>query len=72
MAVYKLKPLPIPETRGIIALDKSGPTVKGDGPDDYVCSKCGNVIAKSVKLSDLTRFLNAAFKCYECKQVGIL
>lgn len=72
MAVYKLKPMPAIEARGIIELDKNGPSVVGNGPDDYVCNKCGNIIAKSVKLSDLIRFQNAAFKCFECKQVGIL
>lgn len=72
MATYKLKVMPALEQRGIIELDKSGPSVAGNGSDNYVCNKCGNIIAKSVKLSDLVRFQNAAFKCFECKQVGIL
>ncbi len=63
MAIYKLKILPPTEERGVIVYKKPGPVMKGDGPDDYACPTCGNIIAKSVKLSDLTRLLNAAFKC---------
>lgn len=72
MATYKLKVMPAFEQRAIIELDKSGASVTGNGPDDYVCNKCANIIAKSVKLSDLVRFKNTAFKCFECKQIGIL
>ncbi|MHA7967689.1 hypothetical protein ACX93W_26605 [Paenibacillus sp. CAU 1782] len=72
MATYKLKPLLALEQRGVIEIDVSGPALLGDGPDNYTCPKCGNIIAKSVKLSDLTKYLNAAFKCYNCKQISKL
>lgn len=72
MAVYKFKPMLAVETRGVIIPEFEGPAFAGNGPDDYLCPKCGNVLAKSVTLSDLTRLQNAAIKCYKCGQVSCL
>lgn len=72
MAVYKFKPVLATENLGVITPDFSGPVFKGSGPDDYLCPKCDRVLAKSVTLSDLSRMLNMAIRCYDCKQVSKL
>lgn len=69
MAVYKLRIMPLveAETRAILAKQGFGPTVRGSGPDDYVCPKCNNVVGKSVTLANMKQIANGAFVCTQCR-----
>ena len=42
---------------------------RGNGPDDYVCVECGNVLAASMAAQAMT--LKVRVKCARCKTVNV-
>lgn len=49
--------------------DPARPAFTGNGPDDYVCVKCGNVLAAS--MHDLQMTKKVRVKCAVCKTVNV-
>ena len=49
--------------------DVDRPAFRGNGPDDYVCVKCGNVLAASMHEIQMT--LKVRVKCARCATVNV-
>ena len=49
--------------------DPERPAFSGNGPDDYVCVKCGNVLAASMHNLQMTKKVRV--KCAVCKTVNV-
>ena len=49
--------------------DASRPAVRGNGPDDYVCVECGNVLAESMHEMQMT--YKVRVKCGRCATVNV-
>ena len=45
------------------------PVFNGNGPDDYVCVECGNVLASAMPPEYMNRKLR--IKCARCKTVNV-
>ena len=52
-----------------IQQDPDRPVFQGNGPDDYVCVECGNVLAVSMPPEYMNRKLR--IKCGRCKTVNV-
>ena len=49
--------------------DADRPVFSANGPDDYVCVSCGNVLATAMSESQMT--LKVRIKCGRCKTVNV-
>ncbi|MEA2389400.1 MAG: hypothetical protein QOG41_2173 [Thermoleophilaceae bacterium] len=49
--------------------DVDRPAFNGNGPDDYVCVECGNVLAASMHAVQMTKKVRV--KCARCKTVNV-
>jgi hypothetical protein len=49
--------------------DPARPVFTGNGPDDYVCAECGNVLAAS--MHDIQMTLKVRIKCAQCGTVNV-
>jgi phage FluMu protein Com len=49
--------------------DVDRPVFRGNGPDDYVCVECGNVLAESMHEMQMT--YKVRVKCARCKTVNV-
>jgi phage FluMu protein Com len=49
--------------------DPDRPVFQGNGPDDYVCVECGNVLATAMPPEYMNRKLR--IKCARCKTVNV-
>ena len=49
--------------------DPDRPAFTGNGPDDYVCVKCGNVLARSMHAVQMTK--KVRIKCGRCRTVNV-
>jgi hypothetical protein len=49
--------------------DVDRPAFNGNGPDDYVCVECGNVLAASMQPVQMTKKVRV--KCARCKTVNV-
>ncbi len=49
--------------------DPARPVFRGNGPDDYVCVECGNVLATSMPPEWMNRKLRV--KCGRCRTVNV-
>jgi DNA-directed RNA polymerase subunit RPC12/RpoP len=50
-----------------------GPTVSGDGSDNYLCGNCGAVMCKNITPGNITRFIRSTGKggmSIKCKNCG--
>jgi phage FluMu protein Com len=45
------------------------PVFTGNGPDDYVCVECGNVLAASMNAVQMT--LKVRIRCARCRTVNV-
>ncbi len=45
------------------------PAFRGNGPDDYVCVKCGNVLAKAMHPTQMTKKVRV--RCGVCRTVNV-
>jgi hypothetical protein len=45
------------------------PAFRGNGPDDYVCVECGNVLAESMHAIQMTKKVRV--KCAVCSTVNV-
>ena len=49
--------------------DPDRPAFRGNGPDDYVCVKCGNVLAASMHAMQMTKKVRV--RCAVCSTVNV-
>jgi phage FluMu protein Com len=49
--------------------DVDRPVFHGNGPDDYVCVECGNVLAVSMNDEQMT--FKVRVKCGRCKTINV-
>jgi phage FluMu protein Com len=49
--------------------DAGRPVFRGNGPDDYVCAECGNVLAEAMHHEQMT--LKVRIRCGRCRTVNV-
>jgi len=49
--------------------DVDRPVFRGNGPDDYVCVSCGNVLAVSMHPEQMTK--KVRIRCARCSTVNV-
>ena len=49
--------------------DSDRPAFRGNGPDDYVCVECGNVLAESMHPVQMTKKVRV--RCGRCSTVNV-
>jgi len=49
--------------------DPTRPVFRGNGPDDYVCVECGNLLAESMGDEHMT--FKVRVKCGVCKTINV-
>jgi len=49
--------------------DPDRPTFRGNGPDDYVCAECGNVLAEAMHAVQMTKKVRV--RCGRCGTVMV-
>ena len=49
--------------------DPDRPAFHGAGPDDYVCVRCGNLLAEAINPEQMT--FKVRVKCGRCKTVNV-
>jgi phage FluMu protein Com len=49
--------------------DPDRPAFRGNGPDDYVCVQCGNVLAESMHAMQMT--YKVRVRCGRCSTVNV-
>jgi phage FluMu protein Com len=49
--------------------DVDRPAFRGNGPDDYVCVRCGNVLAASMHTMQMTKKVRV--RCARCSTVNV-
>ena len=49
--------------------DPGRPAFRGNGPDDYVCVTCGNVLAASMDAAYMTKKVRV--RCGRCRTVNV-
>jgi phage FluMu protein Com len=49
--------------------DADRPVFNGNGPDDYVCVQCGNVLATSMDAAYMTK--KVRIRCGRCRTVNV-
>ena len=58
-----------PDGGTAIQEDPDRPVFSGNGPDDYVCVECGNVLAESMDRMQMT--LKVRIRCGRCRTVNV-
>jgi phage FluMu protein Com len=58
-----------PDGGTAIQEDADRPVFGGNGPDDYVCAECGNVLAESMHHMQMT--LKVRIRCGRCRTVNV-
>jgi ribosomal protein S27AE len=49
--------------------DPGRPAFRGNGPDDYVCVQCGNVLAEAMDPAHMTKKVRV--RCGRCRTVNV-
>ena len=70
VTMREIRPGEVPFAAGTaVQEDVDRPAFAGNGPDDYVCVKCGNVLAASMHPEQMTKKVRV--KCGRCKTVNV-
>ena len=69
-AMREVRPEEIPVDGGTaVQDDPDRPVFQGNGPDDYVCVECGNVLA--VAMQPLQMTFKVRVRCGRCSTVNV-
>lgn len=49
--------------------DAARPVFRGNGPDDYVCVECGNLLAAAMHAAQMTKKVRV--RCGQCSTVNV-
>ena len=70
LVMREVRPGEVPPDGGTaIQEDADRPVFSANGPDDYVCVSCGNVLAVGMDDSYMTR--RVRIKCGRCRTVNV-
>jgi len=70
ITMREVRPGEVPRDGGTaVQQDADRPVFRANGPDDYVCVSCGNLLAAS--MSDVQMTLKVRIKCGRCKTVNV-
>jgi phage FluMu protein Com len=70
IAMREIRPGEVPFDGGTaIQEDAARPVFRGNGPDDYVCVRCGNVLAVSMHPLQMT--YKVRVRCRRCSTVNV-
>jgi DNA-directed RNA polymerase subunit RPC12/RpoP len=70
IAMRHVRPGEVPFAAGTaVQQEVDRPAFTGNGPDDYVCVDCGNVLAASMNAMQMTKKVRV--KCARCKAVNV-
>jgi len=70
ITMREVRPGEVPRDGGTaVQEDADRPVFSANGPDDYVCVRCGNVLATSMSEAQMT--LKVRIKCGRCKTVNV-
>ena len=58
-----------PDAGTAVQEDVDRPVFHGNGPDDYVCAECGNVLAEAMHHEQMT--LKVRIRCARCRTVNV-
>jgi ribosomal protein S27AE len=58
-----------PDGGTAIQEDVDRPAFRGNGPDDYVCVECGNLLAESMHAMQMTKRVRV--RCGRCSTVNV-
>ena len=65
-----VRPGEVPRDGGTaVQEDVDRPAFRGNGPDDYVCVECGNVLAESMHEMQMT--FKVRVKCGRCRTINV-
>ena len=70
LEMREVRPGEVPPDGGTaVQEDPDRPVFSANGPDDYVCGNCGNLLAASMAAAQMT--LKVRIKCARCKTVNV-
>jgi phage FluMu protein Com len=70
IAMRRVRPGEVPRDGGTaVQEDADRPVFRGNGPDDYVCVECGNVLAVSMQAVQMTK--KVRIRCGRCRTVNV-
>jgi ribosomal protein S27AE len=70
VVMRQIRPGEVPFAAGTaIQEDPDRPAFRGNGPDDYVCMQCGNVLAESMHPMQMTKKVRV--RCGRCSTVDV-
>jgi phage FluMu protein Com len=70
VTMKQVRPGEVPPDGGTAVQEDPGrPVFHGNGPDDYVCVECGNVLAESMHEMQMT--YKVRVKCGRCSTINV-
>jgi phage FluMu protein Com len=70
IAMREIRPGEVPRDGGTAIQDDPGrPVFHGNGPDDYVCVQCANLLAESMDAAYMTKKVRV--RCGRCRTVNV-
>ena len=70
IAMRQIRPGEVPRDGGTaIQEDPERPVFSGNGPNDYVCVECGNVLAAGMDAQYMTKKVRV--RCGRCRTVNV-
>ncbi len=70
VAMREIRPGEVPFDGGTALQEDAGrPAFRGNGPDDYVCVQCGNVLAEAMHAMQMTKKVRV--RCGRCSTVNV-
>ena len=70
VAMREIREGEVPFAAGTAVQEDPGrPAFRGNGPDDYVCVKCGNVLAEGMHEMQMTKKVRV--RCAACDTVNV-
>ena len=70
IVMREIRPGEVPRDGGTALQEDAGrPVWSGNGPDDYVCVRCGNLLAQRMDPVYMTKKVRV--KCAVCKTVNV-
>lgn len=70
IAMREIRPGEVPRDGGTaIQEDPGRPVFSGNGPDDYACVRCGNVLAAAMDPAYMTKKVRV--RCGRCRTVNV-
>ena len=70
IVMREVRPGEVPKDGGTAVQEDAGrPVFHGNGPDDYVCVNCGNLLAEGMEATYMTRRVRV--RCGRCSTVNV-